>query len=67
MLKRAWLLCSAVWAALVMWLATHERVATTSNYVVAFGPLVVPWALRTFIGYVRHGSDYFSLRTVRKP
>jgi hypothetical protein len=58
MLKRAWLLCSLVWAALCLWggASRADGGLLPKDFVTAFLPLVVGWLLALATRFVVTGS-----------
>ena len=57
MLRRAWFLIAVPWAMLMLWLGSFDSGGPELHvWIVALGPLALPWLLRWMVSFVITGS-----------
>jgi hypothetical protein len=57
MLRMAWFLVAVPWAMLILWLSSFDDGFPELHvWIIALGPLALPWLLRRMISFVLTGS-----------
>ena len=65
MILRAYYLVAALWAVFIL-LGCSGHFGEWGYWVLSLSPFAVPFLLRLALGWIIHGSDMFTLSTIRR-